>query len=166
MPQKRNPISCLYIHSTVALVRQHVAALLEAAVADHERSTGPWEIEWISLPEIFLLTPLAQTKLLVSGLEVDAERMRANLDLTKGMIVSEAVMMGLGPHLGRQRAHDLVYDICRKVAATGEPLVELLAQRRDRQASHPGGTRWTRPGPSRPRRRDGGQGAGATPPAR
>ena len=55
MPQKRNPIASLYIHSTAALVRQHVAALLEAAVADHERSTGPWEIEWISLPEIFLL---------------------------------------------------------------------------------------------------------------
>ncbi len=130
MPQKRNPISCLYIHSTVALVRQHVAALLEAAVADHERSTGPWEIEWISLPEIFLLASgaLAQTRLMLAGLEVDAARMRANLDLTKGMVVSEAVMMGLGPHLGRQRAHDLVYDICRKVAATGEPLVELLAQ--------------------------------------
>ena len=70
MPQKRNPISCLYIHSTVALVRQHVAALLEAAVADHERSTGPWEIEWIALPEIFLLASgaLSQTKLLVQGL--------------------------------------------------------------------------------------------------
>jgi 3-carboxy-cis,cis-muconate cycloisomerase len=130
MPQKRNPISCLYIHSAVALVRQHVAALLEAAVADHERSTGPWEIEWIALPEIFLLAAgaLSQTRLLVEGLEVDAARMRANLDLTHGMIVSEAVMMGLGPHLGRQRAHDLVYDICRKVAATGEPLLELLAQ--------------------------------------
>jgi 3-carboxy-cis,cis-muconate cycloisomerase len=130
MPQKRNPISCLYIHSTVALVRQHVAALLEAAVADHERSTGPWEIEWISLPEIFLLASgaLAQTSLLVSGLEVDADRMRANLDLTRGMIVSEAVMMRLGPHLGRQRAHDLVYDLCRKVTATGEPLVDQLAQ--------------------------------------
>jgi len=111
-------------------VRQHVAALLEAAVADHERSTGPWEIEWIALPEIFLLASgaLAQTRLLVEGLEVDAERMRANLDLTRGMIVSEAVMMGLGPHLGRQRAHDLVYDICRKVAASGEPLLELLAR--------------------------------------
>ncbi len=133
MPQKRNPISCLYIHSTVALVRQHVAALLEAAVADHERSTGPWEIEWISLPEIFLLASgaLAQTRLMVAGLEVDADRMRANLDLTKGMIVSEAVMMGLGPHLGRQRAHDLVYDICRRVAATGVPLVDLLAQNAD-----------------------------------
>ena len=130
MPQKRNPIASLYIHSTAALVRQHVAALLEAAVADHERSTGPWEIEWISLPEIFLLSSgaLSQTKLMVAGLEVDAARMRANLDLTLGMIVSEAVMMGLGPHLGRQRAHDLVYDICRKVAATGTPLVELLAQ--------------------------------------
>lgn len=130
MPQKRNPVSCLYIHSTVALVRQHVAALLEAAVADHERSTGPWEIEWISLPEIFLLASgaLAQTRLMLSGLEVDPARMRANLDLTGGMIVSEAVMMGLGPHLGRQRAHDLVYDICRKVATSGEPLLDLLAQ--------------------------------------
>ena len=130
MPQKRNPVSCLYIHSTVALVRQHVAALLEAAVADHERSTGPWEIEWISLPEIFLLASgaLAQSRLMLSGLEVDPARMRANLDLTRGMIVSEAVMMGLGPHLGRQRAHDLVYDICRKVATSGEPLLDLLAQ--------------------------------------
>ena len=133
MPQKRNPISCLYIHATTALVRQHVAALLEAAVADHERSTGPWQIEWIALPEIFLLASgaLAQTKLMLTGLEVDADRMRANLDLTRGAIVSEAVMMGLGPHLGRQRAHDLVYDICRKVAASGEPLVEVLARDRD-----------------------------------
>src|SRR5438552_8408561 len=133
MPQKRNPVSCLYIHATTALVRQHAAALLEAAVADHERSTGPWQIEWIALPEIFLLASgaLAQTKLMLTGLEVDADRMRANLDLTRGAIVSEAVMMGLGPHLGRQRAHDLVYDICRKVAARGEPLVEVLARDRD-----------------------------------
>jgi 3-carboxy-cis,cis-muconate cycloisomerase len=130
MPQKRNPISSLYIHATAAVVRQHVAALLEAAIADHERSTGPWEIEWISLPDIFLLSSgaLSQTRLLVAGLEVDAARMRANLDMTLGMIASEAVMMGLGPHLGRQRAHDLVYDICRKVVATGTPLVDLLAQ--------------------------------------
>ena len=130
MPQKRNPISCLYIHSTAAVVRQNVALLLEAAVADQERSTGPWEIEWIALPEIFLASSgaLAQTRLLLEGLQVDATRMRANLDLTLGMIVSEAVMMGLGPYLGRQRAHDLVYDICREVVASGVPLVELLAK--------------------------------------
>lgn len=130
MPQKRNPVSSLYIHATAALVKQHVAALLEAAVADHERSTGPWEIEWISLPEIFLLTSsaLRQTRDMLVGLEVDAARMRANLDITLGTIVSEAVMMGLGPHLGRQRAHDLVYDICREVAKTGTPLIDLLVQ--------------------------------------
>src|SRR5258705_10331 len=129
MPQKRNPIASLYIHSTAALVRQNTAALLEAAVADHERSTGPWEIEWIALPEIFLLSAgtLRQTRDVVEGLQVDAARMRANLDLTGGAIVSEHVMMGLGPHLGRQRAHDLVYDICREAATSGKPLVDLLA---------------------------------------
>src|SRR5438876_1939539 len=75
MPQKRNPISSLYIHATAALVRQNTAALLEAAVADHERSTGPWEIEWIALPEIFLLASgaLRQTSDLVAGLQVDEQ---------------------------------------------------------------------------------------------
>src|SRR5262249_5401563 len=70
MPQKRNPISCLYIHATAALVRQHVAALLEAAVADHERSTRPWGSEWISLPENFLLPSRAprRTTQLVTAL--------------------------------------------------------------------------------------------------
>jgi 3-carboxy-cis,cis-muconate cycloisomerase len=133
MPQKRNPISSLYIHATAALVRQNSAALLEAGIADHERSTGPWEIEWIALPETFLLASgaLRQTRDMVRGLEVDAARMRKNLDLTGGAIVSEQVMMGLGPYLGRQRAHDLVYDICRVAATTGAPLIDLLAKDAD-----------------------------------
>src|SRR3954463_2850063 len=56
MPQKRNPISSCYIHAAISVVRQHAAALMDAMVADLERSTGPWEIEWIVLPEIFVLT--------------------------------------------------------------------------------------------------------------
>jgi 3-carboxy-cis,cis-muconate cycloisomerase len=130
MPQKRNPISSVYITALTAVVRQQVAALLEAMVEDHERATGPWEIEWIVLPEIFCLASgaLAQTEFVLKGLQVDEKKMRANLDLTKGLIVSEAVMMGLGPYLGRQYAHDLVYEICRQVVATGRPLVELLAE--------------------------------------
>ena len=130
MPQKRNPISSVYITALTAVVRQQVAALLEAMVEDHERATGPWEIEWIVLPEIFCLAAgaLAQTEFVLTGLQVDEKKMRSNLDLTKGLIVSEAVMMGLGLYLGRQYAHDLVYDICRKVVATGRPLVELLAE--------------------------------------
>jgi 3-carboxy-cis,cis-muconate cycloisomerase len=130
MPQKRNPISCNFIVACVAMVRQHAAALLDAMVEDHERATGPWEIEWIAVPEIFLLTSgaLRQARTLLAGLEVDAERMRANLDITRGLICTEAVMMGLAPYLGRQRAHDLVYDISREVSTTGQPLLDLLAQ--------------------------------------
>jgi 3-carboxy-cis,cis-muconate cycloisomerase len=130
MPQKRNPISSVYITALTSVVRQQTAALLDAMVEDHERATGPWEIEWIVLPEIFCLTAsaLAQTLFVLTGLQVDEKKMRANLDLTKGLIVSEAVMMGLGPYLGRQYAHDLVYDICRQVVATGRPLVDLLAE--------------------------------------
>jgi 3-carboxy-cis,cis-muconate cycloisomerase len=128
MPQKRNPISSSYIHACTAMVRQLVAALLDAMVEDHERSTGPWEIEWMAVPEIFMLSAgaLAQTRSLVGGLQVDPERMRQNLDLTRGLIASEAVMMGLGPAIGRQRAHDLVYDICRRVIATGGSFVDEL----------------------------------------
>ncbi len=130
MPQKRNPISCLYIHSTVSVVRQHAASLMDAMVADHERSTGPWEIEWIVLPEAFCLLSgaLKQTRFILAGLEVDAAQMRANLDLTHGLVVSEAVMMGLGPYIGREYAHDLVYDICREAVRQRRPLLELLCE--------------------------------------
>jgi 3-carboxy-cis,cis-muconate cycloisomerase len=129
MPQKRNPISCLYIHACAGVVRQHVAALLDASVADHERSTGPWEIEWIVLPEAFVLSAgaLQQTNFIMAGLEVDVKRMRANLDLTYGLVVSEAVMMGLAPFLGRQYAHDLVYDLCREAIRQEKSLLDLLA---------------------------------------
>jgi len=130
MPQKRNPISSCYIHAAVSVVRQHAAALMDAMVADHERSTGPWEIEWICLPETFCLTAgaLKQTRLVLEGLEVDAARMRANIDLTHGLVMSEAVMMGLGPYIGREYAHDLVYDICREAIRLDRPLLDLLAE--------------------------------------
>jgi 3-carboxy-cis,cis-muconate cycloisomerase len=129
MPQKRNPISSCYIHAAVSVVRQHAAALMDAMVADHERSTGPWEIEWIVLPEAFCLIAgaLKQTRFILDGLEVDAAKMRANLDLTNGLVMSEAVMMGLGPYIGREYAHDLVYGLCRDALRLGRPLLELLA---------------------------------------
>jgi 3-carboxy-cis,cis-muconate cycloisomerase len=130
MPQKRNPISACYIHATVSVVRQHAAALMDAMIADHERSTGPWEIEWIALPDAFCLLAgaLNQTRTVVAGLEVDAKRMRANLDITNGLVMSETVMMRLGHHIGREYAHDLVYDICREALKQDRPLVDLLAE--------------------------------------
>lgn len=130
MPQKRNPISCLYIHANISVARQHAAALMDAMVADHERSTGPWEIEWVSVPEIFCLISgaLKQTKFVLQGLEVDADRMRSNMDMTNGLVMSEAVMMGLGPYLGREYAHDLVYDLCRQALKENRPLIDILEE--------------------------------------
>ena len=128
MPQKRNPISSCYIHAAISVVRQHAAALMDAMVADHERSTGPWEIEWIVLPEAFCLMAgaLKQSIAVVQGLEVDPAAMRRNIDMTRGLVMSEAVMMGLGRHLGREYAHDLVYDLCREAALKNLPLIDLL----------------------------------------
>ncbi len=130
MPQKRNPISSCYIHAGISVVRQYAAALMDAMVADHERSTGPWEIEWLVLPEAFCLMAgaLKQSRQVVEGLEVDARKMRSNIDLTHGLVMSEAVMMGLGPYIGREYAHDLVYDICREAGKQQRPLLDLLAE--------------------------------------
>lgn len=130
MPQKRNPISSCYIHAAISVVRQHAASLMDAMVADHERSTGPWEIEWIVLPESFCLMAgaLKQSRSVLEGLEVDAVRMRENIDMTHGLVMSEAVMMGLGPYIGREYAHDLVYDICREAVKGKRPLLDLLAE--------------------------------------
>ena len=129
MPQKRNPISSCYIHAAISVLRQQAAALMDAMVADHERSTGPWEIEWIVLPEAFCLLAgaLKQSRFVLEGLQVDAAAMRRNVDLTEGLVMSEAVMMGLGPYIGREYAHDLVYDLCRQAIAEKKPLLDLLA---------------------------------------
>ncbi|MDP3085890.1 MAG: adenylosuccinate lyase family protein [Rubrivivax sp.] len=133
MPQKRNPISSAYVHGAISVLRQHAAALMDAMVADHERSTGPWQIEWIVLPEAFCLLAgaLKQSLAVLQGLEVDAAAMRRNIDMTRGLVMSEAVMMGLGPHIGREFAHDLVYDLCRQALAHDQPLIELLVAHPD-----------------------------------
>ena len=130
MPHKRNPISSCYIHSAISVVRQHAAALMDAMVADHERSTGPWEIEWIVLPEAFCLMAgaLKQARFILEGLDVDVAAMRRNIDLTHGLVMSEAVMMGLGRFIGREAAHDLVYDLCRNAVTQQRPLLELLCE--------------------------------------
>lgn len=89
-----------------------------------------WEIEWIVLPQICTLThaTMKHTADLVAGLEVHEDAMQKNLSISRGAIVSEAVMMGLGKTLGRSYAHDLVYDLCREALKQDKQLVELLSK--------------------------------------
>jgi 3-carboxy-cis,cis-muconate cycloisomerase len=133
MPQKRNPIACELILAAAKLVRQHVGLMLDAMAADHERATGPWQVEWIALPQAFIATAaaLAHARAMLEGLIVDPARMRGNLDLTGGLIVAEAVMMALAKHVGRQRAHDLISSACRSALAAGTTLLEELQRRPD-----------------------------------
>ena len=128
MPQKRNPISCELILGAGKVIRQHSVVVMDAMAADFERATGPWHAEWIAVPEAFVLSAgvLAQANFMIAGLQVQPERMRRNLDMTGGLIVSEAVMMGLAPALGRNTAHDVVYDACMMANEQGLSLLEAL----------------------------------------
>ncbi|KAB1072318.1 class-II fumarase/aspartase family protein [Methylobacterium planeticum] len=129
MPQKRNPISSELMLAASKGVRQHAGLMLDAMIQDFERATGPWHAEWIAIPESFVLTAgaLHQAKFALGGLIVDETKMRANLGISRGLIVAEAVMMALAPYTGRQEAHDLVYAACRAVNEQGGTLAEALA---------------------------------------
>ncbi len=130
MPQKRNPISCELILAAAKALRQHAGLALDAMVSDFERATGPWHVEWIALPESFLYAAgaLHQAEFMLGGLIVDPARMAKNLGMTHGLIVAEAVMMGLAPHTGRTEAHDLVYDACRVAIEGDRPLCDVLLE--------------------------------------
>jgi 3-carboxy-cis,cis-muconate cycloisomerase len=130
MPQKRNPISCELILAAAKALRQQSGLMLDALVSDFERATGPWHVEWIALPESFgyAAGALAQTSFMIGGLIVDPRRMERNLGMTHGLIVAEAVMMGLAPHTGRNEAHDLVYDACRTAIESDRPLYDVLLE--------------------------------------
>ncbi|KAI3595541.1 3-carboxy-cis,cis-muconate cycloisomerase [Cupriavidus necator H850] len=129
MPQKRNPISSELMLAASKAVRQHAGLMVDAMVQDFERATGPWHAEWIAIPESFILSAgaLHQARFALGGLIVDEARMKHNLGISKGLIVAEAVMMGMAPHIGRQQAHDVVYDACRTVNEHGGTLADALA---------------------------------------
>jgi 3-carboxy-cis,cis-muconate cycloisomerase len=130
MPQKRNPISCELILAASKALRQHAGLVLDAMVSDFERATGPWHVEWIAVPEAFgyAAGALHQAEFMMGGLIVDAGRMAKNLGMTHGLIVAEAVMMGLAPHTGRSEAHDFVYDACRAAIESDRPLYDVLLE--------------------------------------
>ncbi len=129
MPHKRNPMGCEAIMAQARLARGLVAPLLEAmGTAEHERDWSAVHTEWAALPEICLLggAAVAQTLEVVRGLTVRRERMRQNVDALQGLMLSEAVMLRLAESVGRQAAHELVYEAAMAAFEGGRPLRELL----------------------------------------
>lgn len=128
MPHKRNPVSAAVLIGAATRAPGLVSTLFAAMPQEHERSLGLWHAEWESLPELCCLVSgaLQQALLVVPGLEVDAPRMRRNLELTQGLVLAEAVSIELAQRIGRDAAHHLVEQCCRQAVKEGAHLRAVL----------------------------------------
>jgi 3-carboxy-cis,cis-muconate cycloisomerase len=124
MPHKRNPVGAVRVLAGTRRVPALVATLLAAMAQEHERAAGAWQAEWETLTEALRLVggAAATTRELLSGLQVDAGRMRRNLAASGDALMSESVAARLAPDLGRAEAQELV----RAALAEGRPLRSLL----------------------------------------
>jgi len=128
MPHKRNPVAAASALAAATMAPNLAATIFTAQVGDHERSAGPWHAEWPTLPSLLLVTSgaLAAIVDIAEGLEVDAARMRTNLDATSGLIMAEAIAFALAEKIGKQEAHHLVEAASKKAVAEKKALRAVL----------------------------------------
>lgn len=128
MPHKRNPITVEAVVAVSRALRYNAALMLEVMVTEHERDAAGWRVEWKALPEACLMAGalLATMRSVLAGLEVNAARMRANLDVLGGFLLSERVMFALAERIGKQSAHELVYEISMRGLEQGLTFREAL----------------------------------------
>ncbi|WP_247254816.1 3-carboxy-cis,cis-muconate cycloisomerase [Pseudomonas moorei] len=128
MPHKRNPVGAAVLIGAATRVPGLLSTLFSAMPQEHERSLGLWHAEWETLPEICCLVSgsLKQALLVTQGLEVDADRMARNLDLTQGLVLAEAVSIVLAQRVGRDTAHHLLEQCCKRAVAEHRHLRAVL----------------------------------------
>ena len=128
LPHKRNPVDALFALAAARKAVALVPAVLGAMEQEHERAAGAWHAEWITLPELFVLTAGAVERVTaaLATLEVGPAAMAENLVLTKGLVMAEAAMMALAPHLGRPRAKALIEQACQRAQAQSRHLRDVL----------------------------------------
>jgi len=130
MPHKRNPMLCEAIAALARLCFNHARAAFDGLIQDHERDWTINHMEWAYLPDLCVMADgaLALTLRVLSDLRVYPERMRANLDALNGLIMSEAVMFALGQAVGRQTAHDVVYECAMQAVTSRRAFRDVLAE--------------------------------------
>lgn len=135
MPHKRNPVGCATVLAAATRMPGLASTLLSALPQEHERALGGWQAQWATLREMACLAAGALDRMrdIIEGLQVDTARMRANLDLTHGLILGEAVMLALGADLGRLQAHHVVEAASRKAVQNHTTLRDVLAEDADVQ---------------------------------
>jgi 3-carboxy-cis,cis-muconate cycloisomerase len=114
-----------------AAAKGPVATLLDAMAAAHERPAGLWHAEWHALPTLFGLASgaLREARVIADGLEVRPDRMRANLDATRGLLFADAAAGRLAASLGREQAHRVVEHAADEVRTSGRSLADVLRER-------------------------------------
>ena len=130
MPHKRNPVGAAVALAAAIRTPGLVATFLAAMPQEHERGLGGWPAEWETLPELVLLAAGAARAMAdcLDGLVVDPARMRANLELTRGLVMAEAISMALAVPMGKEAAHRAVEEASRRALAASRPLAEVLAE--------------------------------------
>ena len=128
MPHKRNPEISEHLGTLARVIRHNTALIAEGQVHEHERDGRAWKAEWAVLAETCLAAAklLALTNTLVANLDVHSDRMRANLEAGQGYVLSEAIMLALAIHVGKQSAHSLVYEATMRAQEAGRPLQEAI----------------------------------------
>jgi 3-carboxy-cis,cis-muconate cycloisomerase len=132
MPHKRNPVGAVGLVACAQRGPGLVATMLAAMVQEHERGAGTWQAEWETLPALLRLTgsAAAMLKELLEGLEVDPEKMRSDMAVTGGLVMSESVVAALSPTLGRADAQDLVEKAARQSVDSGRQFRDVLLEAR------------------------------------
>lgn len=128
LPHKRNPVDAVAAVAAARLAMGIVPVILASMLQEHERAVGGWQSEWAGLPELFRYTGGAvdRVRLTLANLEVHPERMRANLDLTRGLLMAESLSMALAPHVGKQEAHHLVQAASERAVKQGQDLAAVV----------------------------------------
>jgi adenylosuccinate lyase len=128
MPHKRNPEASEHLDTLARLTRAHALVLMEGQVQLHERDGRAWKAEWVALPEVCLLTSAALRLGIacVEGLEVDADRMRANVGAAQGLLASERMLGALSARLGKHRAQAALQDVLGAARRDGRSAAAAL----------------------------------------
>lgn len=130
MPHKRNPMICEYIVGLSRLVRLQMASVYDVLIQEHERDMGLWLVEWEVWPEItiFVSKIIESITVVLSNLIIHKEKMSENLELTGGLIMSKHMMFVLSPYVGKQTAHEIVYEVCMEAYEKGIPVIDVFAK--------------------------------------
>jgi 3-carboxy-cis,cis-muconate cycloisomerase len=133
MPQKSNPIISEVIIAAARTNAALLSSMHQALIQEHERATGGWQMEWLALPQMIILTGAALNKAAFLGdnLVVDAAQMRRNVKASNGLMLAEALNLALAPIMGRSEAKQMIKAACSTALEQKRHLVDVVREQTD-----------------------------------